>query len=943
MKIFQPSWVHHDEKSIFSIDIHPSGERFATGGQGCDSGRVVIWNMAPVLSEEAEANKSIPRILCQMDNHLACVNCVRWSGNGLMLASGGDDKLVMIWKKTIGGSGGIGAFGGGAKSVEHWRCISTLRGHAGDVLDLAWSPQDRWIASCSVDNTIIIWDAQHFPKIIHVLKGHTGLVKGVTWDPVGKFIASQSDDRSLKVWKTSDWSCFKTITEPFEECGGTTHILRLSWSPDGQYLVSAHAMNGGGPTAQIIERDGWKCDKDFVGHRKAVTCVRFHNSILKRSAPKTNKLQQYCCLAVGARDRSLSIWLTALQRPLVVIHDLFQDSILDLSWSCDGYTLLTCSGDGHIACLQFTAQELGTPLSEEDKNILYQRMYGKNANIDLTAQAEKEMIVENSDFLNLSKSNPVPPTLIPQQQQQQQQQQGMVKRDYPAKPANIVSQSSSVMGIQSSSSLATPAPILKQIETKTADGKRRITPMFIPLNDDNEAVSHVTNNIPSTIEFGSKSSETMSNAGMKQLQNDEPSVPPVLPMSVTETAEPAATSKLDNRLKKMATLPPQKAEPLAAGDQPTTGTVQSAVSQKLVERTRLPMYSSGKATVIQGSSFKAFGEMRVQVQNNSVKTSYGTLSRVVGMVVSVAQRTEKKIWETVVGSPVVCFAVGAKCAIICSQDHTIRLLDVKTGTPVFPVLSLTSPAVQSAFSSNSKLGAVVTESGILRIWNISEKSVFLSTNCSEIMSGSFVTILHVSDQGMPFIVLSNGSSYCYCRKLDSWMLINSSDPVIRHGMIGNKANAPVRNIKAYPLSTIQSYGSFSGPKTNSFAELHSASWQTSAAIAFIENQIKICEMIASPSELKHWYAMLGFQLALNGSEEKIRQVLDDLLGASHSLDTRNGDECDPTVLGISKHVFMEDVLNNLKTQTKWQRIYTEYLDQLKFLKERDGRDGVGAK
>lgn len=38
-------------------------------------------------------------------------------------------------------------------------------------------------------------------------------------------------------------------------------------------LVSAHAMNGDGPTAQIIEREGWKCDKDFVGHRKAVTCV----------------------------------------------------------------------------------------------------------------------------------------------------------------------------------------------------------------------------------------------------------------------------------------------------------------------------------------------------------------------------------------------------------------------------------------------------------------------------------------------------------------------------------------------------------------------------------------------------------------------------------------------------------------------------------------------
>lgn len=140
------------------------------------------------------------------------------------------------------------------------------------------------------------------------LKGHTGLVKGLTWDPVGKYIASQADDHSLKVWRTMDWQLETNITKPFSEvrlnfalliffsslsclhaldpalslfsfslaliqCGGTTHVLRLSWSPDGQYLVSAHAMNNSGPTAQIIERDGWKTNMDFVGHRKAVTVV----------------------------------------------------------------------------------------------------------------------------------------------------------------------------------------------------------------------------------------------------------------------------------------------------------------------------------------------------------------------------------------------------------------------------------------------------------------------------------------------------------------------------------------------------------------------------------------------------------------------------------------------------------------------------------------------
>ena len=34
-------------------------------------------------------------------------------------------------------------------------------------------------------------------------------------------------------------------------------------------------MNGGGPTAQIVERGTWKANRDFVGHKKAVSCARF--------------------------------------------------------------------------------------------------------------------------------------------------------------------------------------------------------------------------------------------------------------------------------------------------------------------------------------------------------------------------------------------------------------------------------------------------------------------------------------------------------------------------------------------------------------------------------------------------------------------------------------------------------------------------------------------
>lgn len=118
------------DKPIFSVDVHPDGNKFATGGQGNDSGRVVIWNLNPVLSEKAELDKTIPKVLCQLDNHLACVNCVRWSMNGVLLASGGDDKIIMIWKK---GKGPSAVFGntGITKTTESWRCVSTLRGHSG--------------------------------------------------------------------------------------------------------------------------------------------------------------------------------------------------------------------------------------------------------------------------------------------------------------------------------------------------------------------------------------------------------------------------------------------------------------------------------------------------------------------------------------------------------------------------------------------------------------------------------------------------------------------------------------------------------------------------------------------------------------------------------------------------------------------------------------------
>ena len=35
-----------------------------------------------------------------------------------------------------------------------------LRGHANNVTDVAWSPDDALLATCSLDNYVFVWDAQ---------------------------------------------------------------------------------------------------------------------------------------------------------------------------------------------------------------------------------------------------------------------------------------------------------------------------------------------------------------------------------------------------------------------------------------------------------------------------------------------------------------------------------------------------------------------------------------------------------------------------------------------------------------------------------------------------------------------------------------------------------------------------------------------------------------
>lgn len=119
---------------------------------------------------------------------------------------------------------------------EPERHFARLDKHSGSVNCVAVSPDGRWAATGSSDNTVQIYGTSN-GEHHHTLAGHAGGVTAVAFAPDGTMLASAARDNTIRLW---DLSTQKTVA--------TLHLLRdgasVAVRDDGAYLTHGDVGTG---------------------------------------------------------------------------------------------------------------------------------------------------------------------------------------------------------------------------------------------------------------------------------------------------------------------------------------------------------------------------------------------------------------------------------------------------------------------------------------------------------------------------------------------------------------------------------------------------------------------------------------------------------------------------------------------------------------------------
>ncbi|KAL5583137.1 hypothetical protein UlMin_015579 [Ulmus minor] len=944
----KPSWIKHEGMQIFSIDVQPGGLRLATGG---GDHKVRIWNMKS-LGKDLDNEDSTQRLLATLRDHFGSVNCVRWAKHGRYLASGSDDQAILVHERKPGS--GTTEFGSGEPpDVENWKVVMTLRGHTADVVDLNWSPDDSTLASGSLDNTVHIWNMSN-GICTAVLRGHSSLVKGVTWDPIGSFIASQSDDKTVIIWRTSDWSLAHRTDGHWAKSLGSTFFRRLGWSPCGHFITTTHGFQKPRHSAPVLERGEWSATFDFLGHNAPVIVVKFNHSMFRRNSTNSPEVkaapggwsngasktgskepQPYNVIAIGSQDRTITVWTTASPRPLFVAKHFFTQSVVDLSWSPDGYSLFACSLDGSVATFLFDAKELGQRLTDAELDELKRSRYGdvrgRQANL---AESPAQLLLEAASAKQAPSKKIVPEV---------QQTQMLVKPSVDVAVAINCSETQAddrkktagasgdgLNKVPTSSRITSP---VKQREYRRPDGRKRIIPEAVGVSVQQENVSSGTHSPAQDFPIVSSDNK----------KEDNGLIP--ADYSIRENSARGTLGKVSD-LKERAGV--------TARATITESLVIEKVSATSGRDGGINVEQSGGAKACTSSGdFSSTLSIRVFDKKEGEDTAplclesrplEHAMNDIVGMgSTSVMKETEitctqgsQSLWSDRISGKVTVLAGNANLWAVGCEDGCLQVY-TKCGRRAMPTMMMGSAATFIDCDECWKL-LLVTRKGSMYLWDLFNRNCLLhdslaslvgfNSNLSAKDAGTVKVIsAKLSRSGAPLVVLATRHAFLFDMSLKCWLRVaDDCFPASNFASSWNQSSIQSGELAALQVDVRKYLARKPG-----WSRVTDNGLQTRA---HLEAQLASSLALKSPNEYRQCLLSYIRFLAREADESRLREVCESFLGPPTGMaEDRSSDATnlawDPFVLGMKKHKLLrEDILPAMATNRKVQRLLNEFMDLL---------------